>query len=382
MLGYYRSREHPRESSSKAFKLNLEAVRPDPMTPLEEYRLRIACLPVLLHLHQSQLDFLIAFFGAKPSPRDRSQSSPQDTCSSGVISGKENDSKIVSVAEEALLPFFQKFDIWPTIVRVDYCPSSVDLTALSGGKYVELVNLVPWKGVELQLKHVQAAGVYGWSNVWETAIGEWLEDISQNQIHKLLQGLRPIRSVVAVGSGAAKLVSLPVKNYRKEHGLVKGLQRGTVAFLRSISVEALGLGVHLTAEAHEILLHAECILARIQPSVPRPIKSKLKANLITDQPEDAQRGLQQAYESLSDGLDKTATALIRSPLKTYQRGGGVGSAFVTAVRGAPAAAIAPASAAAQALHCALLGVRNSLDPEHKEESKNKYSGPSHSCDLS
>ncbi|KAJ8423303.1 hypothetical protein Cgig2_002566 [Carnegiea gigantea] len=136
VLGYYRSREHPRESSSKAFKLSLEAVRPDPMTPLEEYRLRIACLPVLLHLHQSQLDFLIAFFGAKPSPGDWSQSSPQDTCSSGVISGKENDSKI-------------KFDIWPTIVRVDYRPSRVDLTALSGGKYVELVNLVPWKVINV-----------------------------------------------------------------------------------------------------------------------------------------------------------------------------------------------------------------------------------------
>jgi len=70
-------------------------------------RLRIACLPVLLHLHQSQLDFLIAFFGAKRSPRDGSQSSPRDTCSSDVISGKDNNAKVVSVAEEALLPFFQ-----------------------------------------------------------------------------------------------------------------------------------------------------------------------------------------------------------------------------------------------------------------------------------
>lgn len=41
--------------------------------------------------------------------------------------------------------FLQKFDIWPIILRVDYCPSRVDLAALSGGKYVELVNLVPWK---------------------------------------------------------------------------------------------------------------------------------------------------------------------------------------------------------------------------------------------
>ncbi|KAA8536012.1 hypothetical protein F0562_028490 [Nyssa sinensis] len=80
-------------------------------------------------------------------------------------------------------------------------------------------------GVELQLKHVHAFGVYGWSSVCETIVGVWLEDISQNQIHKLLQGLPPIRSLAAVGSGAGKLVSLPVKNYRKDHRLLKGMQR-------------------------------------------------------------------------------------------------------------------------------------------------------------
>uniref|UniRef100_A0A6N2K333 Autophagy-related protein 2 n=1 Tax=Salix viminalis TaxID=40686 RepID=A0A6N2K333_SALVM len=109
-------------------------------------------------------------------------------------------------------PFFrQKFDIWPIILRVDYSPHHVDLAALSNGKYVELVNLVPWKGVELHLKHVHSAGVYGWGSVCETTIGEWLVEISQNQIHKILQGLPTIRSLVAVGSSAAKLVSLPVQ---------------------------------------------------------------------------------------------------------------------------------------------------------------------------
>lgn len=39
----------------------------------------------------------------------------------------------------------QKFDIWPVLVRVDYSPHHVDLAALRSGKYVELVNLVPWK---------------------------------------------------------------------------------------------------------------------------------------------------------------------------------------------------------------------------------------------
>ncbi|KAI6701466.1 hypothetical protein NL676_015790 [Syzygium grande] len=39
----------------------------------------------------------------------------------------------------------QKFDIKPFSVRVDYTPQHVDLAALGGGKYVELVNPVPWK---------------------------------------------------------------------------------------------------------------------------------------------------------------------------------------------------------------------------------------------
>lgn len=37
----------------------------------------------------------------------------------------------------------------------------------------------------MNLKHVHAVGVYGWGSVCETIIGEWLEDISQNQVSVL-----------------------------------------------------------------------------------------------------------------------------------------------------------------------------------------------------
>ncbi|KAF8406332.1 hypothetical protein HHK36_008419 [Tetracentron sinense] len=267
VLGYYHSKSHPRESSAKAFKLDLEAVRPDPSIPLEEYRLCLYFLPVLLHLHQGQLDFLISFFGGKGSPLDQSAGLPHDLGGSRMLQVKNSTFGGHTIAEEALLPYFQarlifytfplpldlhmelefvhaplciflltldmlsfscanlKFDICPVLVRVDYSPCRVDLAALRDGKYVELVNLVPWKGVELQLKHVHAVGVYGWSSVCETIVGEWLEDISKNQIHKLLKGIPTIRSLFAVGSGAAKLVSMPVKNYRKDHRLFTGMQR-------------------------------------------------------------------------------------------------------------------------------------------------------------
>ncbi|VFQ72115.1 unnamed protein product [Cuscuta campestris] len=375
VLGYYQSKKCARKSSSKAFKLDLEAVRPEPAIPLEEYRLRVAFLPIRLHLHQTQLDFLITFFGGTNSTSNSSHDASQNLYEPISISKQKTVIGGHAITMEALLPYFQKFEIWPMLVRVDYSPCRVDLAALRGGKYVELVNLVPWKGVEMSLKHVQGIGVYGWGCVCESIIGEWLEDISQNQIHKLLKGLPPIRSLVAVGSGAAKLVSLPVKSYKKDHKLLKGMQRGTIAFLRSISLEAIGLGVHLAAGAHEILLQAEYILTTIPPCIPLSVNDRRDC-VRSNQPEDARQGIQQAYDSISDGLSKSASVLVRTPLKRYQRGAGMGTAFVTAVKAAPSAAIAPASATARALHCALLGVRNSLDPGRKKESLDKYLGTS------
>ncbi|XVF01245.1 hypothetical protein REPUB_Repub04eG0071400 [Reevesia pubescens] len=372
VLRYYDSKDHPRESSSKAFKLDLEAVRPDPFTPLEEYRLRIAFLPMRLHLHQSQLDFLISFFGEESSSIDQSIGCPQDP---DLLARKSCNLAGHVVATEALLPYFQKFDIWPILVRVDYSPHHVDLGALRGGKYVELVNIVPWKGIELELKHVHAVGVYGWGSVCETIIGEWLEDISQNQIHKVLRGLPTVRSLVAVGAAAAKLVSLPLESYRKDQRVLKGMQRGTIAFLRSISLEAVGLGVHLAAGTRDFLLQAEYMFTSIPPPVSWPSQGKTKTNVRHNQPKDAQQGIQQAYESISDGIEKSASALVQTPFKKYQRGASAGSALATAVRAVPTAAIAPASACASAIHCALLGLRNSLDPERKKESMEKYFGP-------
>ncbi|XP_020210113.1 autophagy-related protein 2 [Cajanus cajan] len=375
VLGYYHSKGHPRESYSKAFKLDLEAVRPDPLTPLEEYRLNIAFLPMLLHLHQFQLDFLVNFFGRKNTSKEQFPNSWQDLEGSKSLPEKTQKSKDLafhSIAQEALLPYFQKLDIWPILVRVDYSPNHVDLAALRHGKYVELVNLVPWKGVELNLKHVHASGIYGWASVCETAVGEWLEDISHKQIHKILRGLPTVRSLIAVGAGAAKLVSSPVESYKKERRVLKGVQRGTIAFLRSISLEAVGLGVHLAAGAHDILLQAEYILASLPSPVPLPVKDKSKTGVRSNQPKDAQEGIQQAVESLSDGLGKSAAVLVQNPLKKFQRGSGAGPALASAVRAVPAAAIAPASACASAVHYALLGFRNSLDPERKKESMEKY----------
>ncbi|CAN6439012.1 unnamed protein product [Victoria cruziana] len=373
VLGYYHSKLHPRESHANAVKLILETVKPDPLIPLEEYRLKLSLLPLRLHLHQSQVDFLASFFSHGHPSNDQFSSVPNDLGGPSTFATSINQ---LNVVEEALLPFFQKCDIYSSILCVDYIPQHIDLAALGGGNYVELLNLVPWKGIELRLKYVQAAGVYGWNSVCETVIGEWLEDISHNQVREIIKGLVPVRSLCSVGSGAAKLISLPVTSYRKDHKLLKGLQRGAIAFLRSVSLEAVALGVHLAGGAHDMLLQTEYILRNVPSSTHTASRDRGDGAVRVNQPHNAQEGVLQAYKTLAHGFGKSASVLVGNPLKSYSRGASAGSALASAAKSAPAAAVAPATAAVGAIHCALLGVRNSLDPERKRESVEKYSGPS------
>lgn len=376
VIGHYNCKDHPRESDAKAFKLGLETVRPDPATPLEDYRLFLECLPIRLHLDQSQINFLVSFFGDQSS-LEESPPLLKTVDRSGISEKKNKACRSPAIVEEALLPFFQRCVVKPLVVRVDYIPRHMDLASLGNGNYIELLNLVPWKGIDLQLKHVCALGLYGWMSVCETVVGQWLEDISHNQVHKLLKGLPPIRSLVSVATGTSKLITLPVKSYKRDKKLLKGMQRGAIAFVKSISLEAVGLGVHLASGAHDILLQTEYILTNIQPSIPSSSeKSRMRKCANSLQPEGAQEGLRQAYESLSNGLSRTASGLLGTPIKEYRRGSGAGSALATALRAAPAAVIAPVTASANAMRCALLGMRNSLDPEHMKESMDKYRGPS------
>lgn len=47
-----------------------------------------------------------------------------------------------------------------------------------------------------------------------------------SQISKVLRGIPAIRSVTSIGSAAAKLISCPVENYKKDGRVLKGVQRG------------------------------------------------------------------------------------------------------------------------------------------------------------
>ncbi|GAQ87036.1 autophagy protein 2 [Klebsormidium nitens] len=368
IMGHYRSASCPRESGSKALRVEMDAVRPNPASLLEEYRLLLALLPLRLHLDQRHIDFCADFFaggGAVPG-------SPREVDAGGGGVAKQQGDGV----EEAFLPFFQMFEMRPLTIRVDYLPRRIDLLSLRAGNYAELLNLVTWEGVELRLKGVRCAGVHGWGGLGAVLMNDWVEDISQHQLNKIVRGVAPIRPLYEVGRATAQLLMLPAEQYKKDKRLLKGLRKGAAAFLKGVSLEALGLGAQLAAGAHELLQQAEATLSGdTQPQTAQSPSAPNGSPLHISQPHGTREGLKQAFDTVSRGLERSASGVISAPIKRYQRSGSAGKAVATALRAAPAAVVAPAAATAGAVHRALLGVRNELDPERKREIDEKHAAP-------
>jgi hypothetical protein len=101
---------------------------------------------------------------------------------------------------------------------VHYCPRRVDIGALRDGEFLELLNLVPWGGVDLSLKPLRFTGVVGWDGVAAGAASEWLGHVARTQAHKFLAGVAPIRSVIKVSSAVAALLSGPAASLHKAVG--------------------------------------------------------------------------------------------------------------------------------------------------------------------
>ena len=134
----------------------------------------------------------------------------------------------------------------------------MDYRALKEGKTIELMNFFHFDGAEMTLRHITLTGVRilpffvtplltslqitGWARVGDLLNDLWTPDVKATQLVEVISGVAPIRSVVNVGSGVADLVLLPISQYKKDGRVVRGLQKGTTAFVKSTATEAVRLG--------------------------------------------------------------------------------------------------------------------------------------------
>jgi autophagy-related protein 2 len=336
--------------------------------PMEELVLRARLLPLRCHVDQHTLDFLAAFF----------------TLAAASASAPPHAAKAAAPAAEA---FFQSVHVRRVKVKLDTQTRPLDVREVQRGNYAELLNLCPLRGVKLELAPVHLRGASGWAAVLDGVRDSWLRDVTQKQMHRILMGPSAIRSVFNVGAGMADLVLIPLREYKKDGRLLRGLKKGAVRCLRNITIEALNASVGLTKVVATTL---NDLVSDAPPALLPGMRGGGHGDgaggggggglvgvgvggvggrrLIEPgpQPRGVRDGLEHAYDSLSRGLNSAAHTIIAIPIQELERSGPRGS--VRAVfRALPIAVVRPVAGATEALSITLLGVRNKIDPTARRE---------------
>ncbi|KAG8986408.1 autophagy- protein 2, partial [Tulasnella sp. 427] len=209
--------------------------------------------------------------------------------------------------------------------------------------------------------------------------------------------------------------------YRKDRRLIRGLQRGATSFVKTTALEAVKLGAKLATGTQVILEEAENLLGpsvvvaepleggyAVATTVTSPRMSSRDTQLASsseeesdadtldlrsvrgagssygggenparlvskyaDQPTDVREGMEAAYKSLGKNLTSAAQTILAVPMEVYERSGNEGAAKKV-IRAVPIAVLKPMIGATEAVSKTLLGLRNTLDPENLDETKEKY----------
>ena len=179
----------------------------------------------------------------------------------------------------------------------------------------------------------------GWPKFFEMLNDLWTPDVKATQLVEVISGVAPIRSMVNVGSGVADLILLPIAQYKKDGRIVRGVQKGAKAFVKSTAIEAIKMGAKLATGTQVILEQAEGILGG-QFEVPvtaEPVQvpcgddaspddeeDEGTADLISkyaQQPVDLREGVQSSYKSLQRNLNSAAQTILAVPMEVYERSG-------------------------------------------------------------
>uniref|UniRef100_K3X2P4 Autophagy-related protein 2 n=1 Tax=Globisporangium ultimum (strain ATCC 200006 / CBS 805.95 / DAOM BR144) TaxID=431595 RepID=K3X2P4_GLOUD len=404
---------HPRESGSSMVHVHLMTVRPGPNL-CEEHRLKVTILPLRINLDQEVVSFLRQFVPVEdPTVRAGAQRQPSSYEEDLEDETKGIDGTEMSVMNAPSTPhlqetdvslgswFFQSIDVRPCKIKIDYRPNRVDYAALRSGDYLEVINLFVLEGMELVLRRVKMSGIDGWAAFGEQVLMSWVNDISRHQIHKCVASVSmpPLRPFANIGSGAADLILLPMEHYGKDRRFVRGLKKGAKSFLKSVTIETLNTASRVAQGTQALLEHADDVVSTSSALRKKQLKyrqatSRIRRNsrrmggggirsaqdsgggiggrqYLTQQPSNATEGLYQAYDSLSRELHVAAKTIVAVPLVEYKKTGSQG--YVRSViRAVPVAVLRPMIGATEAVSKALIGVRNAVDPELKEDIENKF----------
>ena len=232
MFAGYMREAGEREIGKNMLKVGIDLVRPVPRLAAIEMILHVNVLPLRLYVDQDTLDFLTRF-------------------------GEFKDQRFIPATVETEEMFLEKVVIDTVLLKLDYKPKKFDYAGIRSGHTSEFMNIFILDESEITLNKVTLYGVPGFSKLNNLLNGFWSPDVKKNQLAGVLSGLAPVRSIINIGSGVNNLVTVPLKEYKKDGRLVRSLQVGAVAFTKVTSGELLKLGAKLAAGTQTILENTE-----------------------------------------------------------------------------------------------------------------------------
>jgi autophagy-related protein 2 len=332
-----------RESGTSMIHLEILNVKPIPDLAASEIVLKATVLPLRLHVDQDALDFITRFFEFKEDPTAPSHPSPGE------------------------VPFIQRAEVNSVQVKLDFKPKRVDYSGLRSGHTTEFMNFIILDEADMVLRHTIIYGISGFDKLGKCLNDIWMPDIKRNQLPGILAGLAPVRSLVNVGGGFRHLVTVPIKEYKKDGRIVRGISKGASAFAKTTGTELVKLGAKVAIGVQTVLQGAEGFLG---PTMDTPIaaveeddseEDTKKISLYANQPVGVLQGLRGGYKGLRRDLVSARDAIIAVPGEVMESGNAAG--VLKAVRKhAPTVILRPAIGVAKAGGQILMGATNSLDP--------------------
>jgi len=159
-------------------------------------------------------------------------------------------------------PFFQKVEVRPLHLRVDFLPRPPSYSDLLSPSAAGVAALVPMHNVLISLGRLRLGGQSSWSQLGRDALAEWGPQLLQ-QWHRVVTAIMPVASVAKITAAASQLVLAPLR-----HAPLRGLSHGSDALARAVGAEALSVAARLVDLLHLLLEQVDGVAAGSSPHYP------------------------------------------------------------------------------------------------------------------
>ncbi|CAF5051548.1 unnamed protein product, partial [Rotaria magnacalcarata] len=263
-------------------------------------------------------------------------------------------------------------------IRIDYHGKLRNEQLFESGPLLHLlIGLAQLAKVDIYLKRISYKnGLLGYEKLLRFLLNEWLNDIRPTDV---IKGIVPLSSISQIVIGIKDLFYLPIDQYRRDGRVFLGIQRGASSFTTSTALALIELSSQLVRCAHLAallcfeLVSSSTILNDEPISTSSSSSSSSQAIMVRNHPppNDIREGVTYAVNVFRQSFNTTSHQLKTEAQLGRRRKGFLG-VVGSLLRQMPSVAIQPIVTTTKAAENVLVGVRNQIDRDKRNDDKEKY----------